>query len=282
MSEFLKKLLNTILMAVSMPLYLVGAGPSRQYLTLKALELIKAADKIYIDTYTSIAPGLSRQTVSELSSRAEVVEAPRRLLEDEAHKIIEEAKNKNIVVIVPGDPLFATTHVSLLVEALRRGIHAEAIPGVSGIQAVIDATGLQFYKFCRPITLVYPEQGYKPFSVVETIWQNMERNLHSLILLDLRLDEGKAMTIPEAVNILLRLEEEFASMERKQTRLSDALMVGVARAGLSDSKCIAGKPARLLEEEFPPPPHTLIVPAPRLHPMESNALGVLCDCKECI
>jgi diphthine synthase len=268
-------------MAVSMPLYLVGAGPSRQYLTLRALELIRAADKIYIDTYTSIAPGLSRQTISELSPGAEVVEAPRRLLEDGAYKIIEEARNKDVVVLVPGDPLFATTHISLLLEARRRGIHAEAIPGVSGIQAAIDVTGLQFYKFCRPITLVYPEQDYKPFSVVETIWQNMERNLHSLVLLDLRLDEGKAMTIPEAVEILLWLEKELANMEKKQTRLDDALMVGVARAGLSDSKCIAGKPARLLKEEFPPPPHTLIVPAPRLHPMESSALAELCDCKEC-
>ena len=156
----------------------------------------------------------------------------------------------------------------------------EVVPGVSGIQAVIDATGLQFYKFCHPITLVYPET-FKPFSVVETIWDNMARNLHSLVLLDLRLDENRAMTINEAVEILLRLEDELAAERRVEPRIRSAIIVGVARAGLPDAKCKAGKPSTLLEEEFPPPPHSLIVTAPRLHPIEAEALRTLCECNEC-
>jgi diphthine synthase len=261
-------------------LYIVGAGISLEYLTGRALELLRKADKVYLDIYTSIAPGLAREAVERLTP-GKVVEAPRRLLEDEASRIIEEARALNVVVLVPGDPLHATTHVALILEARRRGVAAEAVPGVSGLQAVIDATGLQVYKFCRPITLVYPEEGYKPFSVVETVWQNMERGLHSLILLDLRLDEDKVMTIPEAVEILLGLEEEFAAEEGVEPRIRDSVMVGVARAGLPDAACIAGSPAEVAGAEYPPPPHSLVVPSPRLHPLEAEALRLLCGCQRC-
>ncbi len=263
-----------------MALYVVGVGPSIEYLSLKAIELLKRADRVYIDTYTSIAPGLERSNVEVYAPGAEIIHADRKLLENESHRIIEEAKALNVVLLVPGDPLFATTHVSLVLEAASKGVDVEVIPGVSGIQAVIDATGLQFYKFCRPITLVYPE-AFKPFSVVETIWDNMTRNLHSLVLLDLRLDENRAMTINEAVEILLRLEDELAAERRVEPRIRSAILVGVARAGLPDAKCKAGNPGTLLEEGFPPPPHSLIVAAPRLHPVEVEALQILCECSEC-
>ena len=263
-----------------MPLYLVGAGLSIEYLSLKAIEVLKRADRVYIDTYTSIAPGLERSNIEAYAPGAEIIYASRKLLENESHRIIEEAKVLNVVLLVPGDPLFATTHVSLVLEAASKGIDVEVIPGVSGIQAVIDTTGLQFYKFCRPITLVYPE-AFKPFSVIETIWDNMDRNLHSLVLLDLRLDENRAMTINEAVEILLRLEDELAAERGARPRIRSAILVGVARAGLPGAKCKAGKPDTLLEEEFPPPPHSLIVTAPRLHPVEVEALRTLCGCNEC-
>lgn len=263
-----------------MALYLIGAGPSIEYLSLRAIELLRRATRVYIDTYTSIAPGLSIDNIKAYAPGAEIINADRRILENESKKIIEEARTMNVVVLVPGDPLFATTHISLILEAIEEGIGTEIVPGVSGIQAVIDATGLQFYKFCRPITLVYPE-SFKPFSVIETIWDNMRRNLHSLLLLDLRLDENKAMTIKEAITILLELEEELAKEMNCDTKIPDSIIVGVARAGLPDSKCKAGKPATLLKEDFPPPPHSLVVTAPRLHPIEAEALRKLCNCTEC-
>lgn len=263
-----------------MALYLVGTGPSIEYLSIKAMKLLKRADKVYIDTYTSIAPGLERNNIKVYAPSAEVIYANRMLLENESRRIIDEARTLNVVILVPGDPLFATTHISLVLEATNSGIEVEIIPGVSGIQAVIDTTGLQFYKFCRPITLVYPE-SFKPFSVVETIWDNMTRNLHSLVLLDLRLDENRAMTISEAIEILLRLERELAAEKSMQPRIESAIIVGVARAGLPDAKCKAGRPETLLREDFPPPPHSLIVTAPRLHPVEVEALQSLCSCNEC-
>ncbi|ALL00727.1 Diphthine synthase [Pyrodictium delaneyi] len=264
-----------------MALYIVGAGVSSEYLTLKAIQVIGAADKVYLDTYTSIAPGVDRELVRRLNPRAEVVEAPRRLLEDEAGKLIQEAREKTVVLLVPGDPLHATTHIALFIEARRRGVEAHVVPGVSGLQAVIDATGLQVYRFGKTVTLVYPEEGFKPYSTVETIWANRERGLHTLVLLDLRLDAGHAMTIPEAIRILLELEAELAAEEGREPEIRGAVVVGVARAGTSEQRCIAGTVEEVAAASYPPPPHSLVVAAPRLHPVEEEALEVLCGCKTC-
>ena len=265
-----------------MTLYLVGAGLSKDYLTLRALEVLARADKVYIDTYTSIAPGVDRRLVERVNPWAEVVEASRSVLEEGAERIAEEAKTLNVVVLAPGDPLTATTHVALAVEAAKRGVRVEVVPGVAGPYAAALLTGLQSYRFGKMVTLVYPEEGYRPYSTVETVWENMERNLHTILLLDLRLDQGKAMTIPEAVGILLELEEELLREGARPKHLvRDALLVGVARAGLPDQACLAGAAQDLKQHQWPPPPHTIVVAAPRLHPVEEEALATLCTCTRC-
>ena len=263
-----------------MALYIVGGGVSIEYLTLRALEVLGRVDKVYIDTYTSIAPGLDASTISKLL-RVEVVEADRVMLEQKSHLIVEEAKVRDVALLVPGDPLAATTHVALALEALKAGIKVEVVPGVSGLQAVIDATGLQVYRFGKTVTLVYPEETFKPYSTIETIWLNYRNNLHTLVLLDLRLDEGKAMRIEEAARILVELESEYAREEGKETILDKAIMVGVARAGLRDQKCVAGTVDELVGESYPPPPHSIVVVAPKLHPVEAEALRLLCRCRRC-
>ncbi|MET1100986.1 MAG: diphthine synthase [Pyrodictiaceae archaeon] len=262
-----------------MPLYIVGAGLSWEYLTLKALQILSKADKIYIDTYTSIAPGIDKETLRKLNPWAEIVEATRSLLEENQRRIIEEAREKNVVVLVPGDPHHATTHIALQLEALAYRVEAYMIPGVSGLQAVIDASGLQVYRFGKPVTLVYPEEYYKPYTAIETIRENRQRDLHTLVLLDLRLDQAKAMTIPEAIDILLELEKEYTKKTREDMIIPSSIIVGVARAGLEEQKCKAGTPEEVKREEYPPPPHTIIVAAPRLHPLEEEALQALCGYK---
>ncbi|MET1128325.1 MAG: diphthine synthase [Thermoproteota archaeon] len=259
-----------------MPLYLVGAGISSEYLSLRAIQLIGSADVVVIDAYTSIAPGVGEELVKALNSRARVVHAPRRMLEEEARGIIEEARSRNVVVLVPGDPLAATAHAALLVEALKAGVRAEVVPGVSGILASVTAIGLQVYRLGKVVTLVYPQEGFKPYSTVEAVWDTYRRNMHTLVLLDLKLEEGIAMTVPEAVRILLELEDELARREGAEPVVARAQMVGVARAGLPDQKCVYGDPDKVMGGRYPPPPHSLVVLAPRLHPLEEEALNLLC------
>ncbi len=264
-----------------MPLYIVGAGLSADYLTRRAIEILALAEKVYIDTYTSIAPGVTRDLVARVNPWAEVVEASRRILEDESWRIVEEASRKHVVILVPGDPFTATTHVAIAVEARRRGVRVEVVPGIPGPYTAALIVGLQSYRIGKMVTLTYPEPGYKPYSTIETIWSNYERNLHTIVLLDLRLDEDKAMKVDEAVRILVNLENEVSRVEGRRPIIAEAYMVGIARAGLPDQKCIAGKPQHLIEEDWPPPPHTVIVLAPNPHPIEIEALKYLCSCRVC-
>ncbi len=258
------------------PLYIVGAGLSRDYLSLRAISLLSRADVVYVDTYTSIAPGVDEELVRRVNPWARVVRATRRTLEEGSARVVEEARTREVVVLVPGDPLTATTHIALALEAARAGVRVEVVPAAAGPYAAALLAGLQSYRLGKMVTLVYPEGGVRPYSVVETIWENMERGLHTVVLLDLRLDEGKAMTIPEAVEILLELERELAAERGRRPVLAEALAVGVARAGLPDQRCAAGPLPELARLAWPPPPHTIVVAAPRLHPVEEEALELLC------
>lgn len=259
-------------------LYLVGFGPSARFLSIAALQALAHADKVYVDVYTSFAEGFSLELVKSLAPSAEVVEASRKILEDLSHKIVDEAKRANVVVLVAGDPLTATTHNALWLEALKRGVKVEVIPAVSGVQLAIAVTGLSWYRFGRPITLVYPEEHYKPYSTIEVIVDNLERGLHTLVLLDFRVDQGKIMDVKTAVKLLFELARELNGKDFLE-RLREAIMVGIARAGFRDQKCVAGCLKDILDSEFPPPPHTLIVAHPRLHPIEEDLLRRLCGFK---
>jgi diphthine synthase len=81
--------------------------------------------------------------------------------------------------------------------------------------------------------------------------------------------------------ILLELERELAEEVSREPMIPELVLVGVARAGLPDQKCVAGSPEELERAEWPPPPQTLVVTAPRLHPVEAEALKTLCGCRRC-
>ncbi len=256
-----------------MPLYFIGLGLCPEHLTLEAIRLLREADRVYLDTYTSIMPGFDKRVIEQYAG-GEVVPAPRSLLEQGMNTIIEEARRQKIAIAVPGDPFIATTHDAIRVEALRRGVEVRVAHSTTIYSVAPSATGLQAYRFGKTVTLVYPE-GFKPYSVIETIHDNLDRKLHTLLLLDLRLAENRAMTIPEAVDILLRLEEEYCREEGCQPRLGDTLGVGLAHAGCSSQALHADLVRNLSRYTYPGPPHSIIVVA-EPHPVELDSLYTVC------
>ena len=86
---------------------------------------------------------------------------------------------------VVGDPLQATTHVDLQLQAAEAGIECRVFHGVSITTLVTGAVGLSNYKFGRQTTLTYPYGGWVATSPLEVIAVNMHQNLHTLALLDL-------------------------------------------------------------------------------------------------
>lgn len=245
-----------------MPLLFVGLGYSLRHLTAEAIDAISGADIIYIDTYTSIYED-DLGELRKYNPRAQIYFAKRRDLEGSSvYDIIAKARDRNVVIAVPGDPFIATTHDAIRLEALKAGIEVKVINGLSIFTLIHSRLGLQAYKFGKSVTLVYPE-AFKPYSVIEVIYDNLARGLHTIVLLDLRLEEGRAMTIPEAVKILLELDEKG--------ELGANPSVGVARMGWRDEFIVFDKLSELSKYAYPPPPHTIVI-CGRLHPVEREVI----------
>ncbi len=254
-----------------MVLVLAGGGLWPGSLTRELLETASRADVVYVDIYTTPgAPWLAEELSKVAGGR--VVRAGREVLESEAVRIVEEARRGLVLVVAPGDPLVATTHVSLLVEAARRGVGWRILPGVSGVVAAKVATGLQYYRFGRTFTVPGPWRGVKAYSIVEYAYTNICAGLHSAILLDID-EDGRQLPPEEAARILLELESEVAGEYGVKPFLARLMAVIVSRAGLPSQLVRSGKLADLEGVEWQPPA-TLVIPA-IIHPTEAEALQAL-------
>jgi len=248
-------------------LIFIGMGLGKGDLTMKALNVLRRCDVIFCELYTSKPSDYEIEDLERLvGKKINVLE--RREVED-GNILIENALEKKVAFLVVGDPMVATTHVSLRIEAEKRRIKTKVINGVSVITVVPGILGLQHYKFGRTTTLAYPENEYFPLSPYYVIKENLDRGLHTLVLLDIDREKGKLMTIKEGIDLLFGMEEKAKGGIIKE----DTLMCGVARAGSED--CIArAAPAKILRGiDFGDTPHTLVIPG-NLHFVEEEALEV--------
>lgn len=245
-----------------MTLHLVGLGlGSKSYLTLKALEVMEGADELLLDTYTGwVAPELLGWLRQRFGGRLR--RASRKELEDGAPDVARAAGEREVAVLVPGDPLVATTHISLLLEAERQGIPYTVTYGVSAYSAAASASGLQAYKFGRATTL--PKSGAGAETCYRVIAENMERGLHTLVLLDTA-DGG--LEAQEALQMLMEVEEELGRGVLRGERLTIVLV----RLGAEEELVWVGEAREAAERRYPPPPHMLVFPG-ELHFAESEAL----------
>lgn len=200
-------------------LYLVGLGIwDEKDISLKGLEICKKADKIYAELYTAKWGG-SLQTLEKMIKK-DIKLLERRDLEEESEKILEEARKKDVVVLIPGDPLAATTHIHLISEAKRLDILFQIIHS-SSIFTCIAETGLSLYNFGRVVSLVEWSEKNKPLSFYEYVYKNWTLGLHSLILLDID------MGISRGLEILLEAEKKMGkSLFTKDTKLVVASRLG--------------------------------------------------------
>jgi len=248
-----------------MTLYFIGLGlGSPGYLTLKALEISEKLDKLYLDTYTSFIDESLREVLRRRFG-GKLIEVNREMLEDRAAELVEEAKEKAVGILVPGDPFIATTHLMIAIEAVKRGVSYEIVYGVSAYCALISASCLQAYKFGKVTTI--PKSGLGVETCYKVIEENMERGLHTLVLLDTA-DGG--LTIPEGLAHLSRAERRIG----RGIINEDRLVICLARVGFNDEYKWAGRLKEALEKEYPPPPHSIIFPG-SLHFAEAEALKTI-------
>ncbi len=161
--------------------YLIGLGMNEGDISIRARQIIEKADAVYVENYTSI---IDFKIEAKLLDRAAV----------ESEKFLDEAKEKNIVLLVPGDPLSATTHFQLILACERKGIPWDVIHAPS-IFTLVAETGLHLYKFGKTTTLPKPLPNYNPKSYLEVISKNDEISAHTLLLVDPELDSEEAVEI---------------------------------------------------------------------------------------
>lgn len=158
--------------------YLIGVGFKPGDVTLEALEAAKRC-KVYFECYTSVYDKSALQKVIKFKElgREEV----------EGCAFLAEAKKKDVALLVPGDPLVATTHASAIIEARRLRIGTKIIHSASVYSAIAE-TGLHIYKFGKTTTLPSQAESYKPTSFMDTIRDNQKIGAHTLVLLDVGMD----------------------------------------------------------------------------------------------
>jgi diphthine synthase len=249
-------------------LSLIGMGlHDENGLTLRGLSAAKNADTVYAEFYTSIMPGLSMDRLQHLLGKEVKILTRKDLEEDAERTILSKAKRGRVVLLAPGDPMSATTHIGLLLSARKHGIRTAVIHSASILTAVSGVTGLEVYKFGRTVTIPSPKTNPLPESVYDFIVANRKIGLHTLVLLDL---EHGGLTIPEAIRILIKLE----SLKRAGLLTEETLMVALARVEAPDCLVRADRAGDLVKGDFGRPPWSVILPS-KLHFVEAEALQLL-------
>ncbi len=250
-------------------LVFVGLGlADDRDLSERSLERLRSCGRIFSEAYTSVlAPGSLDRLGRSVGRRIELLTRT----EVESERILLEAlgNTDRVGFVVAGDPFAATTHVALRLAAERAGHRWSYLPSASIVSAAPGFLGLQQYRFGRIVSLPFLEPGFAPASPLRSIAQNRSRDLHTLVLLDLRPDERRFMSAAEA---LARLVEPVASGESPAVPADLAVAVA-ARVGTESAQGWYGTCAELLGRDFGPPLHCVVVPAPTLHFEEEAALA---------
>lgn len=240
-------------MLLYMRLLLIGTGIAFD-LTLSAMDELRHCSEIYVERYTNLIEDDKIRTLEQkLGKSIKIIGRP----ETESRFLIERAKTAGtIALLASGDPLTATTHVTILMDAKKAGVETKIIHNSSVYSVAAGKSGLQIYRFGKTATLVNPRENYKPTSSLQIIRDNLQRDLHSLVLLD---TEPHFMEATDALKMLAEFENA----------------VVLSRLGEADEKVLYGRVSDLAKRtDLGKPPFSIIIPA-KLHVVEEEYLDSL-------
>lgn len=250
-------------------LTLVGIGVSDEKgIPLSGLEALKSCDRVFAEAYTNLLPEGTLQRLEALAGK-KIETLGREQVEGEK-AILEAASSKAVALVVSGDPMIATTHISLVLAAKKQGIPVSIIHASSILTAAIGESGLQAYKFGKTVTLAYWRENYRPMAAYDVIAENLSRGLHTLLLLDI--DEKLGPMKPsEAAKLLLEMENEGKKgILNKETKV--VLLSGISREGQREILFSLGDASAYLGSF--PLPAVLVIPG-KLHFLEEEFLATL-------
>lgn len=220
-------------------LYLIGLGLNENGISKEGLLALERCKKVYLEGYTVELP----YKIDELKlgkKKKKIIRLGRK--EVESDRLIKEAKSVDVALLVYGSPLFATTHMSLVLDAEKAGVKVKVVHSASVLDAVAE-TGLQLYKFGKIASMPKEKADFMLY-----VNENKKIGAHSLILVDIGLSFEKALG---------------------RLKVKDKIVV-CSRLGNEEGKIIYANIDDLKEEEIKQP-FCFIIPG-KLHFMEKEAL----------
>ncbi|XP_054162689.1 diphthine methyl ester synthase-like [Oppia nitens] len=269
-------------------LYLIGLGlGDAKDITVKGLEVVRSAKRVYLESYTSIL-SVSKEALEEFYGR-EVVVSDRLFVEQSADEILEDAVVNDIAFLVVGDPLGATTHTDLILRAHQKGVKHRLIHNASIINAC-GAAGLQLYNFGEIVSIPFWTDNWRPDSFMDKILSNLRSGLHTLCLLDIKVKEQSIEAMmkrkvvyepPRYMSVTVAAKQLLDIIEMRPQFPTDLLndtsvAIALARIGC-DNQCIKTcKLKDMLSLDMGEPLHSVIIPG-KLHPIETEMLRIFAD-----
>ncbi len=188
-------------------LFLIGLGLGPGELTLNGLSSIKKSSTVFIENYTT---PISKEYINFLNTLGKnIIFLERKSMEDSAKELVSKAKNEDIAVLIPGDPLIATTHHLLFIVAKNLSINVKVCHASSIFSSAIAESRLDIYKFGPTTTITNWSEKYKPTSFLENIERNIQNNQHTLLLFDIINDGERTLYPNEAISIIKKAEEKL-------------------------------------------------------------------------
>ena len=250
-----------------MALYFISLGLfDERDISLKGLEVAKSCDLLFWEPYTQPLE-TTKEKLEKLIGKEITVLTRKDVEENYKATLLEPAKTKKVGLLIGGDVFCATTHAMLRLEAMKQGIETKVIHASSVFSAVAE-TGLHIYKFGATATIPMPERtgGALPESVYGTIKKNLDNGYHTLLLLDIDVENNKFLSVKEALKTLLKLEEN-----KKQGLFNENTKVIVAsKLGSENTRIVYGTIKKLLTLDFEIP-CVVVVPS-KLHFTEEEYL----------
>jgi diphthine synthase len=237
-------------------LHLMGIGLTKGDLPTGVVEVCKRCELLYADRYTTYVTEDRIEQVEYLTGKT-AKRLDREMLEERLSVILNEAKEKDVGVLVGGDPLIATTHKIIFIAAKKEKVPVKVHHATSAIAAMMGESGLDFYRFGQICTISRWSQHYEPVSFYETIQKNSKNSLHSLVLLDWDISNNSSMQLPEALKILQRAEQSY----KGGIITDDTKLIVMHKVTYDDEKKQFLKMSEALDIILDPGPTSLIIPA---------------------
>lgn len=232
-------------------LYIIGLGLNERGISKEGMLALEKCKKVYLESYTVNFPYKTDKLERIINKR--IIKLERK--EVESDMLVREAKKQDVALLVYGSPLFATTHISLILDANKEGVKTKVIYSASVFDAIAE-TGLQLYKFGKITSMPKQEADF-----LQYVKENLSIKAHSLILVDIGLSFEEALE---------RLEKQA---EKEKIKFDKVVVC--SRLGTKESKIYYGHINELNElkskNQKIQEPFCFIVPS-ELHFLEKEAL----------